>query len=453
MHHSSYTIVTINTVPVTEYYHRLLEICIVHIKNNIEVGRFNSLINPQRPLGKDVLEHTGLTNDILRFEPVFCEVADEILYYLKNTVVVTFSDFAYKVLRSEFKKIGYQLSVPTSCVSILLNKNFPNLPNSLKLISEHFEICKGDLKRCDVMAEIMVEIIQRLNLAILDSNSSVNPYNKKDRIDISRLERKPGVYYFKNSSGVVIYVGKAVRIKDRVKSHFNSNLQREQIICSETTEINHVYTGSNLIAELSESDEIMQYHPKYNIAQKKHTSPFIVVSKINKKGYMQMSIVRKDYPDSINEVFYNRKSVAKKLIELCKEYELCPKFSGFHKALGKCKHDNFLDCPSACIGEEPPETYNLRVKAALKSLECNQNSFAIKLRGRTKDEMGFVLVRDGVYLGFGYVELNEQIVSLHDFESFIVHKTHSYHTTRIIDSFIQKPLNKSKIIYLDRVEF
>ncbi|MGJ8738704.1 exonuclease domain-containing protein [Zobellia laminariae] len=455
MSHHSYAIVAVNTVAVTEYFHRLIEICIVRITNEMEVERFTSLLNPQTQISSELTEVTGLDKDIVQFEPVFREIAEEILRILEGATLVSFSDLAYRVLRSEFKKIGYKFVHPSLYISKLIHKNFPEESMDLRGLSEHFGIPVNDLNRCDGMATWIAEWLDKLALNSNQNENHAIQYHDKRMLhqrremELNSLERKPGVYYFKDSSDAIIYVGKAVRLRDRVKSHFNSKLEREYTLCEETDDIDFVYTGSNLIAELLESDEIKLHHPKYNIAQKKPTAPFIIASKENKKGYLQLSIVRKDYPDSVNEVYYNRNSVAEKLMEVCKEYNLCPKFSGFHKIKGRCNHEKISNCPSACMGEEDPETYNARVKTALKFLESNLDNFAIKLKGRKDGEMGFVLVRDGVYAGFGFVGIHDQIASPEDFENYLVHKTHSYHTTRIIDTFIRKPQNKSKIIYLD----
>ena len=113
MSDQSYAIVAVNTVAVTEYFHRLIEICIVRITNEMEVERFTSLLNPQTQISSELTEVTGLDNDIVQFEPVFREIAEEILRILEGATLVSFSDLAYRVLRSEFKKIGYKFVHPS----------------------------------------------------------------------------------------------------------------------------------------------------------------------------------------------------------------------------------------------------------------------------------------------------------------------------------------------------
>lgn len=403
----------------------------------------------------EVTEFIGIDYDTIRFEPAFCEIAHELLHQLDGAILVSTNDLAYKILRSEFKRIGYKLSCPTVNISNLIIKTAPLLSLSLGDICNHFEINMGNLNRADGLVNATITLFQKLNINsddLLQRAQFLHPNiysTRQSELGIDTLEQKPGVYYFKDANDAIIYIGKAVRLKERVKSHFANKTNREIELCDETHKIDFVYTGSNMIAELLESDEINKYHPKFNIAQKKHTAPFIIVSSQNKKGYSKLVIVRKDYTDSVNEVFYNRKSVVEKLMEVCKQYNLCPKLSGFHSIRGKCNHDSLTNCPGACVGKEAPEIYNHRVKEALHFLDSDLKNLAIRLQGRKNGEMGFVLVRDGMYMGFGFVGMNDQIASPEDFENYLTYKTHSYHTTRIIDTFIRKPRNKSQIIFLE----
>lgn len=151
-------------------------------------------------------------------------------------------------------------------------------------------------------------------------------------------------------------------------------------------------------------------------------------------------------------MFYNRSSVAEKLTEVCTLFKLCPRFCGIHRTSGKCNHPIVLDCPGACIGSEMPEEYNGRVGPAIDYLNNSSKNFAIRVKGRKYGESGFVLVRDGTYQGYGYIGMHEKIATLDDFEDYLVRKTHSYHTTRIIDSYIRRPRNKANMVFFDRVE-
>lgn len=346
------------------------------------------------------------------------------------------------------------------CLSKLVVRAFPDLRVfSLMQLCEHFIIPAENLNSSEARAEATASLFGQLCIEvpeIIEVAHSIGtqkePSHKTNLLKVEALERKPGVYYFKDAADTVIYIGKAVRLRNRVRSHFTSKVLREIELCAKTEKIDFVHTGSNMIAELLESDEIRKQRPHFNIAQKKKSAPFIVVSTENRKGYLQLSIARKNYSDSVNEVFYNRVSVAQKLIEVCTMFHLCPKFCGFHRIRGKCNHVTITKCPAACLGVLSAEHYNQRVHQALDFLQNDLKNFAIKLNGRKNGETGFVLVRNGVYSGFGFVDMNDQIASAEDFENYIFHKKHTYHTTRIIESYIRKPRNKSNIIFLEEIK-
>jgi excinuclease ABC subunit C len=103
-------------------------------------------------------------------------------------------------------------------------------------------------------------------------------------MDISRLKEKikkfparPGIYFFKNASGEVIYIGKARSLKDRVKSYFLPNPDfKVQNILSETADVDYLLVSSEKEASFIENNYIQFYQPKFNLRLKDDKSfPFL----------------------------------------------------------------------------------------------------------------------------------------------------------------------------------
>ena len=95
-----------------------------------------------------------------------------------------------------------------------------------------------------------------------------------DREVIRRLPEKPGIYIFKNSEGEVLYVGKGVKLRSRVRSYFGKTTGRgpwiEKMV-REVTAIEHVVTSNEVEALILESNYIKKYKPKHNVkSAKKH---------------------------------------------------------------------------------------------------------------------------------------------------------------------------------------
>ncbi|MCX6789106.1 MAG: GIY-YIG nuclease family protein [Candidatus Gribaldobacteria bacterium] len=81
---------------------------------------------------------------------------------------------------------------------------------------------------------------------------------------VKNLPAMIGVYAFQSKKGVLLYVGKAINIKERVKNHFNQPTFKDNIFIPKTTKIGFIVTGSEIEALLLEAKLIKKYLPKYN---------------------------------------------------------------------------------------------------------------------------------------------------------------------------------------------
>ncbi|MEP1854894.1 MAG: DNA polymerase III subunit epsilon, partial [Nonlabens ulvanivorans] len=82
--------------------------------------------------------------------------------------------------------------------------------------------------------------------------------------------------------------------------------------------------------------------------------------------------------------------------------------------------------------------YNLRAQQAIESLHNQNPNYIIKQPGRTHEESCFILVKDGEYQGYGYVDRYATINSLSDCEDFIDRKVANFHTNQIIRAYLKK---------------
>ena len=84
---------------------------------------------------------------------------------------------------------------------------------------------------------------------------------------LANITDKPGVYLMKNENSKVIYVGKAVNLKNRVRSYFNSGNQnvKVQVMVPKIADIDTIVTDSELEALILENNLIKKYRPKYNV--------------------------------------------------------------------------------------------------------------------------------------------------------------------------------------------
>ena len=100
---------------------------------------------------------------------------------------------------------------------------------------------------------------------------------------VSNLPHKPGVYQFKDKSGIIIYVGKAKDLRKRVSSYFNRDKYdsgKTRLLVKKIDSVDHIIVGNEFEALLLENSMIKEHQPKYNIQLRDDkTYPWICIKK------------------------------------------------------------------------------------------------------------------------------------------------------------------------------
>ena len=94
---------------------------------------------------------------------------------------------------------------------------------------------------------------------------------------VAGFPEKPGIYFFRDAAGKVLYIGKARSLRDRVRSYFLPDPDvKVRSILRETTDIDYLLTGSEKEAAFLESNYVQQVQPKYNLRLKDDKSfPYV----------------------------------------------------------------------------------------------------------------------------------------------------------------------------------
>ena len=113
--------------------------------------------------------------------------------------------------------------------------------------------------------------------------------------DLEKMPNTPGIYYFLDAKGKVIYVGKAKRLQKRVISHFtnNSTSKRKQELIRLIHKISYKECGNEMMMSVMESIEIKRIWPLFNRSQKKFENRFGICSFPDQKGVIRLGIVKK----------------------------------------------------------------------------------------------------------------------------------------------------------------
>ena len=449
-----YSVVDIETTGNGYRGQKITEISIFIFDGEKIVDEFTSLVNPEQKIPHFITNLTGITDAMVRTAPKFYEIAKKIAEITKDTIFVAHNvNFDYNIIRDEFKSLGFDFKRKKLCTVRLSRKIIPGLSSySLGNIcsAEGIEIAARHRAKGD--AEATVELFRRL--IIRDHKFTINSFlNAKSReatlpplLDkqvVDTLPEKHGVYYFKNEKKEVIYVGKANNIKQRVISHFYDKKKKERTMCLETADISYSETGSELIALLHESSEIKHLYPKFNRAQRKAGEAVGLFSYEDQKGILHLAFNRlKLTPNPIMK-FYSMAACRTTLEKICSAFELCPKYCHLQTNVNACFHFQLQQCRGVCSEKEAIESYNKRVRKAIKSLGLQTENLVIKENGRTDEELGFVLILNGIYQGFGYVNKNLELSSLEDYLLHITPQKDNRDVQRILNAYLSK--NKKNI--------
>jgi DNA polymerase-3 subunit epsilon len=211
-------------------------------------------------------------------------------------------------------------------------------------------------------------------------------------------------------------------------------------MCLETADISYTKTGSELLALLLESSEIKQRYPKFNRAQRRAGEAIGLFSYEDQKGIIHLAYNRlKLAPNAIMK-YYSVAECRTHLEHLCSEFDLCPKYCHLQTNVSSCFHYQLKQCKGICCDKESVKKYNERVREAIKSVGIGAENLVIKEKGRTEKEVGFALILDGIYLGFGYVDKDQasQLERPEEYQFFVQPQKDNKDVQRIISSYLEK---------------
>ena len=444
-----YSVVDIETTGNGYKGQKITEISVFLFDGEKIIDEFTSLVNPEQAIPYFITNLTGITEAMVRTAPKFYEIAKKIAEITKDAIFVAHNvNFDYNIIRDEFKSLGFDFKRKKLCTVRLSRKIIPGLSSySLGNIctAEGIEIAARHRAKGD--AEATVELFRRLLKR--DDNFTINSFlNAKSReatlpplLDkqvVDKLPERHGVYYFKNEQKEVIYVGKANNIKQRVISHFYDKKKKEITMCLETADISYTETGSELIALLYESSEIKHLYPKFNRAQRKAGEAVGLFSYEDQKGIVHLAFNRLKLTPNPLMKFYSMAACRSMLEKVCEVFELCPKYCHLQTNVNACFHYQLQQCKGICTGKEAVESYNNRVYEAIKSLGLQTENLVIKESGRNNKEIGFALILNGIYQGFGYVNKKIKIEDTDDYQLYLQPQQDNRDVQRILKSYLTK---------------
>jgi DNA polymerase-3 subunit epsilon len=422
----------------------ITEIAIHRFDGHQVVDKFICLINPEREIQPFVAKLTGINNKMLRSAPKFHEVAKRIVEITEGTVLVAHNaQFDYRILRTEFRRLGYDFQRKTLCTVDLSKQLIPEAEShSLGKLASSLGIPMSDRHRAngDALAtlklfkllldkdsdkKIITEVIRE------ETHGELSP-NQLDMV--FGLPSETGVYYMHDKDGEIIFIGKTNDIKKRVNQHFTNVGKIARKLQKETKKVTYEKTGSELIAILKAYWEQKKNRPRYNHVSKKKLFTHTIDFSQNGTEHIILDVEKNSSLEHKKMAFNGTDAAKSFLSKISDEFELCPSSLGKEGCMPQQNKGTVMNC-------------NEKVHAAFEKYSIQNKDIALTDRGRQTGERSFILIKNGRLQGFGFVELNHQVNNIHILESIMTPMKSDENTTFIVEAYLRKN-NRLKTIPL-----
>ncbi len=436
-----YSIVDIETTGGSAASGGITEVAIYMHDGTKVTGHYTTLINPGHPIPAYITSLTGISNAMVASAPSFEEVAEKIYNILSENIFIAHNvNFDFSFLKHQLRQCGYDLIVKKLCTVRLSRKTFTGLPSySLGNLCRSLHIPLENRHRADGDAHATVLLFEKVLLA--NGKVHVDEMLKKssgeqwlpmqlDKKVIAGLPGKPGVYYFHDVKGKVIYVGKAVNIKKRVSSHFTHNdaALRRQHFLRLIANITYKECSNELHALVLESAEIKRLWPKYNYSQKEPLQKYALYSFEDSKGFIRLAIDKKRKNLPALCVFNLLNDGIILLRKMAEQFELNFKLCHLDR-------NRFTEEELSLL--EEPQDHNKKVLAALQELQKQLPTFAVIERGITKNQLLCLLMEKGSFWGMGYIEPQMKNADIHSLKEKLQPYTDNNFIRNSIYSYVE----------------
>jgi DNA polymerase-3 subunit epsilon len=257
----------------------ITEIAIYKFDGHTIVDQFISLVNPEKEIQQFVVGLTGINNKMLQNAPKFYEIAKRVIEITKNcTLVAHNTTFDYRILSTEFDRLGYDFNRNTLCTVELSKQLILDQPSySLGKLTKALGIPMTDRHRASGDALATVQLFKLL-LEKDSTKTIIKEYVKyydqrieKDRIQklIAAVPSDTGLFYVHDKNGKILFLGRGKNVKSEVNKLFLKETKRALKIQERATSITYEKTGNELFTRLKYYLQLERLAPKYNIKKKR----------------------------------------------------------------------------------------------------------------------------------------------------------------------------------------
>lgn len=269
-------------------FDRIIEVAALRVEAGVVVDRIQALVDPGTAIPPFITRLTGISGPMLRGRPSLSHFLPDLERLLRGAVVVAHNaSFDYGFLASAFRRAGLSWDAERLCTLRLARRLLPGLHSyRLDSLCAHLSLPYVQQHRAGPDAEatllLLAELLERAaarGLASLEQllhlqQKPVTAKARQGRVDeaqVACLPTGPGVYLLKDAHGEVLYVGKSINVRQRVRQHLRPSgtacspaQPRLRKRLSQIADVEAHETPSELEALLLEAQLVKRYLPSAN---------------------------------------------------------------------------------------------------------------------------------------------------------------------------------------------
>lgn len=403
------TYLDLETTGATPLRDRITEIALVRFEGGIEVARWQTLVNPETTIPPFIQQLTGITNEMVQDAPTFAEVADKLAAFLEGSVMAAHNvRFDHGFLKSEYRRVGQTLRQRVLCTVKLSRKLYPaHRGHGLDAIMHRHQLTTEMRHRAMGDVELMIGFVNSAQNELGNEcvAAAAKELSKKPSLPanidsnlVDDIPDTPGVYFFYGENDLPLYIGKSIKLRDRVMSHFSGDhaSSKEMRISQEIKRIDWIETAGELGALLLESKLVKERQPIHNrqLRRERQLCTWQIADNPEEMPQVKLINASEIKPNMLGKLFGTFKSKRKAieaLRDIAEAHQLCPKVLGLEVGKGRCFASQLHKCRGVCDGKEAKAIHYLRLQQALSAHKLKawpyQGKLAIRevceLTGRT----------------------------------------------------------------------
>ncbi len=398
-----YVVLDLETTGANPVHDRVTEIAAVRMEGGREVARWSTLVNPGISIPSFIQNLTGINNAMVADAPRFDEAAPHLLELLDGAVLVAHNvRFDHGFLKNEFDRLQIDLRVKTLCTVRLSRKLYPqHHSHGLDAIMQRHGLHTAERHRAlgdvEMVLAWLQQATQEFGVAWLQTTAkellgSASSLPSQLETPIKSIPDTPGVYLFYGEGPLPLYIGKSVKLRSRVMSHFQSDhsAAKEMRIAQEIRTVQWRETAGELGALLLEARLVKEMQPVYNRQLRRQNSLCAWRLGAEPGGRPLVTLVSTDdldarELDSLYGPYRSKRQALDALRSLAGEQSLCPQALGLESGKGRCFAQQIGQCKGLCCGQETPEQHYLRLQVALAAQRLQAWPFRGKVGIREHD--------------------------------------------------------------------